>query len=102
MIITAVDSQSFNFTIFLLSEPSQCVLHYNITPTRSDGRVIPDITTESRGPATIIASGYDVCNIMYSFTAIAVTSTPGAGDLERSKTISSDFLSEYIAIFFEV
>ena len=92
--VAALDSQSFNFTIFPLSEPSQCVLHYNITHTRSDGRVIPDITTESRGPATVIASGYDVCNIMYSFTAIAVTSaTPG--DLERSKTVSSDFLSEY-------
>jgi hypothetical protein len=81
--ITAVDSQSFNFTIFPLSEPSQCVLHYNITPTRSDGHVLPDITawaTEGVGPVTVIASGYDVCADM-NFTAITVSS---AGTSERS------------------
>jgi hypothetical protein len=78
--ITAVDSQSFNFTIFPLSEPSQCVLHYNITPTRSDGHVLPDITALAAEPVTLIASGYDVCADM-NFTAFAVSS---AGASERS------------------
>jgi hypothetical protein len=90
--VITVDLQSFNFTIFPLSEPSQCVLHYNITPTRSDGLVLPDIVIESGGSVTATASGYDVCNITYSFTAVAVTSAaPG----ERSNTINnSDFLSK--------
>jgi hypothetical protein len=90
--ITAIDFQSFNFTIFPLSEPSQCVLHYNITPTRSDGHVLPDITIESGGGSvTATASGYDVCNITYNFTAVAVTS---AGTGERSTAINSNFLSK--------
>jgi hypothetical protein len=92
--VTAIDSQSFNFTIFPPSEPSQCALSYNITPSRSDGHVLPDITIVNSGLTTahIIASGYDVCSIMYSFTAVTVTS---AGLGERSGIISSDFLSKY-------
>jgi hypothetical protein len=86
--VATMDSQSFNFTIFPLSEPSQCVLHYNITPTRSDGHVLPDITavaTEGVGPVTVTASGYDVCAGI-NFTAFAVTSA-GRGASERSAVV---------------
>jgi hypothetical protein len=97
--VTAVDHQSFNFTIFPLSEPSQCVLHYNITPKTSDGLVLPGISIESGGSVTATASGYDVCNITYSFTAVAVTSaSPG----ERSIAINSDFLSKYTVFLHQI
>jgi hypothetical protein len=89
--VTAVDFQSFNFTI--LSEVSQCVLNYSITTMRSDGHVFPVISIESgQGSVTATASGYDVCNFTYNFTAVAVTS---AATGERSNTINnSDFLSK--------
>jgi hypothetical protein len=88
--VAALDSQSFNFTIFPLSEPSQCVLHYNITTTRSDGHVSPDTTavaTGGVGPVTVTASGYDVCADMI-FTAFAVTSA-GRGASEASAVFST-------------
>jgi hypothetical protein len=80
--VAALDFQSFNFTISPLPVPSQCVLHYNITPTGSDGRILPDITAvASVGPVTVTAGGFDLCTDMYSFTAFAVTSV---GPSERS------------------
>ena len=86
--VTAVDFQSFNFTILPTSDLSQCILQYNITPTRGDGVVLPDIiavVNESGGHATANASSYEVCNITYNFTAIAITSSgPGV----RSETVS--------------
>jgi hypothetical protein len=81
--VTVLDSQSFNFTIFPLSEP------YNITPTRSDGHVLPDITavaTEGVGPVTVTGRDYDVCADM-NFTAFAVSSA-GRGASERSAVIT--------------
>ena len=87
--VTAVDFQSFNFTILPTSDLNQCVLHYNITPTRGDGVILPDIiavVNESGGHATANASSYEVCNITYNFTAIAITSSgPGV----RSETVNS-------------
>lgn len=98
--VIAVDFQSFKFTIFPLLEHSQCVLYYNITPTRRDGHVLPDIIIESGGSVSATVSGYDVCIITYSFTAVAVTSSaPG----ERSNTVNSDYLSKYsVAGNFEI
>jgi hypothetical protein len=89
--VAALDFQSFNFIISPLPVPSQCVLHYNITPTGSDGCVLPDITavaTENVGPITVTASGFDLCTDMYSFTAFAVTPV-GASERSAVKTYSS-------------
>ena len=87
--VAALDFQSFNFTIFPLSEPSQCVLYYNITLTRGDGHVLPDITavaTENGGPTIANASGFaDLCTDMFNFTAFAVTT---AGPGERSAVLT--------------
>ena len=92
--VTAVDFQSFNFTIFPTPDLNQCVLHYNITSTKGDGVILPDIiavVNESGGHVTANASSYEVCNITYNFTAIAITSSgPGV----RSETVNSNFLGE--------
>ena len=68
--------ETFSFTISPLSEPSDCVLNYSITPTTSDGSMLADITVEppdSGDSIRVNMGGFDVCNIAYTFTVVANT-----------------------------
>ena len=74
--VVPTDFETFNFVISPLSEPSDCVLSYSITPTTSDGSVLADITVEppdSGDSIRVTMSGFDVCNTAYTFT---VTTPP--------------------------
>ena len=96
--MVTTDFETFKFTIFPLSEPSDCVLNYSITPTTSDGRVLADITVEppdSGDSVTVTMSGFDACNTAYTFTVVANTlNGPG----ERSSPVTScEFMVSVIA-----
>ena len=99
----AVDLQTFSFTITPPSVASQCVLNYTITPTGSDGTILPDITvevTDTEAPVTLTESGFDLCNNMYNFTVVANTFT-GPGDRSAvSSPQQVDYLSTYVSSFF--
>ena len=67
---------TLHFIISPLSQPSECILHYIITPTSGDGTELPDIVaTVVAGQqfAAVNASGFALCNDTYEFTAAAVT-----------------------------
>ena len=46
--VLSVSFEAFAFVIFPLPEAHRCVLHYNITPTSSDGNVLTDISVMAR------------------------------------------------------
>ena len=77
--VVAVDPVTFNFTLTPQSAASQCARHnllYNITPSTSDGRTLPNITlaiSDPREPTTITSSGFDTCGSVYRFNTVAVS-----------------------------
>ena len=76
LIVFPQNFKIFTLKIFPLSQPSNCILHYNITPMVSDGSVLPDISLDPPSSGTSIATalgGFDSCNNSYSFTVVAIT-----------------------------
>ena len=92
------DLETFNFIISPLSEPSDCVLNYSITPTTSDGSVLVDIIVgppDNGDSITVTMGGFDVCNTTYTFTVVANTlNGPG----ERSSPVTSCKLSIMLVV----
>ena len=78
--VVPTDFETLNFIISPLSEPSDCVVNYSITPTTSDGSVLADVIVEPPD-SRVTMSGFDICNIVYSFTVVANTQN---GPGERS------------------
>ena len=76
--------------IFIIISPppcaasGRCVLGYTITATSSNGSVLPDITVASdgQGIVTLSESGFDLCDNVYNFTAVANTLT-GPGNMSE-------------------
>ena len=103
--VVPTNYQTFNFIISPLSEPSDCVLSYSITPTTSDGSVLADITVEppdSGDSIRVTMSGFDVCNTAYTFTVVANTlNGPGetSSSVAASKLQSMGSSSCIITIF---
>ena len=95
LIVEVLSSDTLEFLISPLSEPSECILHYIITPTSGDGTELPDIVaTVVAGQqfAAVNASGFALCNDTYEFTAAAVT-LRGMG--RRSAVASFSDYGEY-------
>ena len=96
--MTAVDLETFNFTITPLVYSSQCVMNYTITSTDGDGTT-RDITVkvnDTEATIALIESGFNLCNNTYSFTIVANTLTD-PGERIRSEEVTPeevDFLSE--------
>lgn len=69
-----VNFETFNFTISP-SQPSNCVLHYNITPVFiNNGSVLDDISVDPPSSDDIISiNGFDSCRNSYGFSVVAVT-----------------------------
>lgn len=72
--VVAVDLVTLSFTIFPLSEPSQCVVSYEISLISSDDSMmtVTALAPDTEVPIVITRSGFDFCEHTYSFTAKAV------------------------------
>ena len=90
LVVTAVDLETFSFTITPPVYGSQCVTTYTITPSVS-GVIISDIVVQARDmETTIMRGGFDLqCDNIYSFTIVANTAaSPG----ERSGMVTPDLV----------
>ena len=88
--VVPTSSTTFKFIISPLSEPSDCVLNYSITPTTSEGNVLADIIVEppdSGDSVRVSMSRFDVCNTAYNFTVVAITLN-GPGETSSPVTSS--------------
>ena len=85
--VVAVDPDTFYFTLTPQSAASQCVLHYNITPSTSDGSTLPNITvimSEPGQPVTFNRNGYNTCGVSYVFSVVAAIND-FTGELQLSE-----------------
>ena len=87
LVVVAVDPDTFNFTLTPQSAASQCVLHYNITPSTSDGITLDNTTvfmSEPGQPVTFNRSGFNTCGVSYVFSVVA-TINDFTGELQLSE-----------------
>ena len=82
-----MDPDTFNFTLTPQSAASQCVLHYNITPSTSDGNTLDNTTvfmSEPGQPVTFNRSGFNTCGVSYVFSVVAAIND-FTGELQLSE-----------------
>ena len=91
LVVTAIDMETFSFTITPPVYDTPCVTNYTITPSVS-GVITSDIVVQASDmETTIMRDGFDMqCDNIYSFTVVA---NIAAGPGERSGMVTPELLN---------